>query len=123
ESGILKESLFTYQFTYFSLYYIFFALIPIPFPDGSFSDGKIILDLIRGKQNVIEPRIYRVQWNQAGHQWQVFDDNDDLINSYPDEKEALNRANEAASSNRPSKVVHCSDGEEKEISNYPRIPL
>lgn len=123
ESGILKESLFTYQFTYFSLYYIFFALIPIPFPDGSFSDGKIILDLIRGKQNVIEPRIYRVQWNQAGHQWQVFDDNDDLINSYPDEKKALNRANEAASSNRPSKVVHCSDGEKKEISNYPRIPL
>lgn len=123
EKGIIEEGLFTYQFTYFSLYYIFFALIPIPFPDGSYSDGRIILDLIRGKERMIEPWIYRVQWHQEGHLWQIFDHNKDLIDSYSDEAEALTRANEMAKRKRPSKVIKRTDNEEKEISNYPRIPL
>ncbi len=123
ENGIFEEGLVIYQFTYFSIYYIFFALIPIPFPDGNYSDGKIILDLIRGKENIIEARIYRVQWNQEGHQWQIFDENNDLTDGYEDEKEALDQANEVARSNRPSKVLISKGGEEKEISNYPRIPL
>lgn len=123
EKEILEEGLFTYQFTYFSLYYIFFALIPIPFPDGSYSDGKIILDLIRGKERMIEPWIYRVQWNQEGHHWQVLDHNKDLIDSFSDEAEALIRANEMAKRKRPSKVIKRKGNEENEISNYPRIPL
>lgn len=123
ENDVLKEGLVTYQFTYFSLYYIFFALIPIPYPDGNYSDGKIILDLIRGKENIIEARIYRVQWNQEEHQWQVLDHDNNLINSHEDGKEALNMANEVARSNRPSKVTSNRNGEDKEISNYPRIPL
>lgn len=123
ERGVLEEGLVIYQFTYFSLYYIFFALIPMPYPDGNYSDGKIILDLIRGKEHIIESRIYRVQWDQDGYQWQVFDDKDNLIDCYKDEIDALNKANEAASSNRPSKVMNSTGGEEKEISNYPRIPM
>jgi hypothetical protein len=123
KNGILEEGLVTYQFTYFSLYYVFFALIPIPYPDGNYSDGKIILDLIRGKEKIIEAWIYRVQWNQDGRYWQVFDEKDNLIDDYEDEKEALNKANEVARSNRPSKVMSSKGGEEKEISNYPRIPL
>jgi hypothetical protein len=123
ENDMLKEGLVTYQFTYFSLYYIFFALIPIPYPDGNYSDGKIILDLIRGKENIIKAQIYRLQWSQEDHQWWVSDFNNDLINRYEDEKEALDKVNEVARSNRPSKVMRSKDGEEKEISNYPRIPL
>lgn len=123
ERGVLEEGLVIYQFTYFSLYYIFFALIPMPYPDGNYSDGKIILDLIRGKEHIIESRIYRVQWNQDDYQWQVFDDKDNLIDCYKDEIDALNKANETASSNRPSKVMNSTGGEEKEISNYPRIPM
>ena len=123
ERGVLEEGLVIYQFTYFSLYYIFFALIPMPYPDGNYSDGKIILNLIRGKEHIIESRIYRVQWNQDDYQWQVFDDKDNLIDCYKDEIDALNKANETASSNRPSKVMNSTGGEEKEISNYPRIPM
>jgi hypothetical protein len=123
ENDILKEGLVTYQFTYFSLYYIFFALIPVPYGDGSYSDGKIILDLIRGKENITDVQIYRLQWNPEDHQWQVLDSNNDLINSYKVEKQALDKVDEVARSNRPSKVMSSKDGEEKEISNYPRIPL
>lgn len=63
ERGTLEEGLFTYQFTYFSLYYIFFALMPIPYPNGNFSDGKILLDLIRGKKDIIVAAVYRVNWD------------------------------------------------------------
>ncbi|WP_460879085.1 hypothetical protein [Pontibacter rugosus] len=50
ENNTIQPNLATYQFTYFSLYYIFFALLPMPYPGGSSSDGKIILDLIRNKK-------------------------------------------------------------------------
>ncbi|PRD54659.1 site-2 protease family protein [Sphingobacterium gobiense] len=123
EKDILEEGLFAYQFTYFSLYYIFFALIPIPFPDGGYSDGRIILDLIRGKENIITPRVYYVRWDQDGNQWRVFDDQEELIASYEGKMEALNKANEVARSNRPSMVMNSKGGKETEISNYPRIPL
>lgn len=123
ESGMLQEGLVTYQFTYFSLYYIFFALVPIPYPDGTFSDGRIILDLIRGKEKMIEPHVYHVQWSRADHIWQLSDENNQLIGNYEAEQDALDKANEIANKNRPSKVTSSKDGERKEISNYPRIPL
>ena len=123
KNGMLKEGLFTYQFTYFSLYYIFFALIPIPYPDGTFSDGRIILDLIRGKKEMIEPHVYCVQWNHQDRLWQVFNEHDELLEQFEYKKEALDNANEIASKNRPSKVILSNDGEKTEISNYPRIPL
>lgn len=123
ERGTLEEGLFTYQFTYFSLYYIFFALMPIPYPDGNYSDGKIILDLIRGKKDIIVAAVYRVNWDHESQLWQVFDNDGYLIDTYKDESEAVKNVNEIASSNRPSKVLNCRNGQEKEISNYPRIPL
>ena len=123
ENGILQEGIATYQFTYFSLYYIFFALFPMPYPDGNYSDGKIIFDLIRGKESTIRERTYRIQWNQEGNQWHVLDHDNELINSYEDEEEAVEKAREIAQSNRPSKVMNSKGGEEKEIHNYPRIPL
>ncbi|PLR95027.1 hypothetical protein [Bacillus sp. T33-2] len=38
--GILEESVFWYQFIYFSFYIAFFSLFPMYFSDGSPSDGK-----------------------------------------------------------------------------------
>lgn len=123
EYGMLEEGIATYQFTYFSLYYIFFALFPMPYPDGNYSDGKIIFDLLRGKESIIRARTYRIQWNHEGNQWHVLDHDNELINSYEDEEEAIEKAREIAKSNRPSKVMNSHEGEEKEIHNYPRIPL
>jgi len=121
--GYLEAGLITYQFTYFSLYYIFFALFPMPYPDGNYSDGKIIFDLLRGKEDIITARTYRIQWNQEGKQWQVLDHDNQLVNSYEEEAEAIEKAREIAGKNRPSKIVNSKGGEEKEIHNFPRIPL
>lgn len=121
--GYLEAGIGTYQFTYFSLYYIFFALFPMPYPDGNYSDGKIILDLLRGKDEIIRERTYRIQWNPERNHWHLLDHNNELVNNFEDEEEAIEKAREIAILNRPSKIVNIKGGEEKEIHNYPRIPL
>jgi hypothetical protein len=121
--GYLETGVATYQFTYFSLYYIFFALFPMPYPDGNYSDGKIIFDLLRGKEEVITERTYRIQWNHKENQWHVLDHDEEVIHSFEEEEEAIERAREIARGSRPSKVLNIKEGEEREIHNYPRTPL
>lgn len=122
EEGILETGVLTYQFTYFSLYYIFFALLPMPYPDGNYSDGKVVLDLIKGKKDVIKQRTYRIQ-QQEGKEWVVLDHNNDPIQSFEKEEDALEKARRVASRNRPSRILNIKDDEEKEVQNYPKIPL
>lgn len=122
ENNLLEPNMVTYQFTYFSLYYIFFALLPMPYPDGSYSDGKIILDLIRNKGSARES-IYRVHWNEDKKQWCVLDHERKLVQAFDDEEQALARAHEVAQQNRPSRLLHSKSGEEIEVQNYPRVPL
>lgn len=123
ENEIIETGMLTYQFTYFSLYYIVFALLPMPYPDGNYSDGKVILDLIRNRKSVITNRTYRIQWNGDEEQWYVLDHNQEVMDIFKDEKEALKKARKVAQNNRPSRIVNSKNGEEKEVQNYPRIPL
>ncbi|SER84542.1 site-2 protease family protein [Salipaludibacillus aurantiacus] len=44
---ILPADLFFYQFGYFSLYFVFFSLLPVEFGEGQPSDGKAFIDVIR----------------------------------------------------------------------------
>jgi hypothetical protein len=120
EHEALEAGIFTYQFTYFSLYYVFFALLPMPYPDGNDSDGKVILDLIRNKALV---KNYRVQWNEEKRQWCVLDHDRNLIEAFDGEEQALAKAQEVAQQNRPSRLLNSKSGEEIEIENYPKIPL
>ncbi|PRY14202.1 hypothetical protein CLV24_10412 [Pontibacter ummariensis] len=122
ENNLLASNMITYQFTYFSFYYIFFALLPMHYPDGSNSDGKIILDLIRNK-GLDRERIYRVQWNEEKKQWCVLDHDRNLVQAFDDEEQALAKAHEVAQQNRPSRLLNSKSGEETEVENYPRIPL
>ena len=87
ENNVLEQGMLTYQFTYFSLYNIFFALLPMPYPDGNYSDGKVILDLAWNKAQVSE-KTYRVQWNEEDRQWSVLDHNRALIETFADEAQA-----------------------------------
>ena len=120
EQGVIEPGMLTYQFTYFSMYYIFFAVLPMPYPDGSYSDGKYILDLIRNRP--VTERIYRVQWDQEKEQWQILD-NKKVVETFEDEDKALARAHQLAQSNRPSRLLHTKNGEEVEVFNYPKVPL
>lgn len=123
ENEVLKTGMLTYQFTYFSMYYIFFAILPMPYPDGNYSDGKIILDLLKGKEEVVRQRTYRIQWENKDNNWRILDHEQNLIQSFEKEEDALNKAHEVARQNRPSRILHIKEDEEREIQNYPRIPL
>ncbi|MFC7000086.1 site-2 protease family protein [Rufibacter roseus] len=120
EINALETGILTYQFTYFSLYYIFFALLPMPYPDGSYSDGKVILDLIRNKALV---STYRVEWNEEKKQWCVLDHDRNLVQSFEDEEAALKKGHEVAQLHRPSRLLNSKSGEETEVHNFPKIPL
>lgn len=123
-TGILETNIFTYQFTYFSWYYIIFALLPMPYPDGNLSDGKIIFDLIRNKQHVIQERTYRVVWHEEKAQWHLLDHNESIIRNFDDREEAMEMARQIAQGNRPSRVLNrIEQGREKEMFNFPRTPL
>ena len=123
EEQLMNTNMFTYQFTYFSLYYIFFALLPMPYPDGNYSDGKIILDLLRNRNYVIIERTFRVQWNTEKKEWHVLNHQKEFIHAFENEDDAHKKAHEIAKNSRPSRILNVKDGEEEEIHNYPRIPL
>jgi hypothetical protein len=124
ENEVLEEGMLTYQFTYFSMYYVFFAMLPMIYPDGNFSDGKVILELLRNKKEVIKERTYKVQWKSESEEWEVLDYQNNLIQSFQKEEDACEKARSTAQEHRPSRIVRVKgDEEEKEIQNYPRIPL
>lgn len=44
--GVLSKNLFSYQFVYFSIYYIVFSLLPFEYSETSLSDGRAIYDAL-----------------------------------------------------------------------------
>lgn len=44
-AGYLPKHMFFYQFVYFSVYYIFFDLLPTKYGEGQYSDGKAIWNI------------------------------------------------------------------------------
>lgn len=125
EQEVLEPGMLTYQFTYFSMYYVFFALLPMLYPGGNFSDGKIILELLKNKDEVIKEQTYHVKWNTESNQWQILAQDGEVAASFETEEEAVDKARALAQENRPSRVILSTgeNEEEKEIQNYPRIPL
>lgn len=122
ENKLLEPGMLTYQFTYFSMYYIFFALLPMPYPGGNYSDGKLILELIRNKKHIDE-KTFRIQWDENKNQWCVLDHNRQMVQAFKNEEEAIAKAQEVAQNNRPSRLINSKSGKEIEVRNYPKIPL
>ncbi len=123
KNELLETGIVTYQFLYFSLYYIFFALFPMPYPDGSYSDGKMILDILKGKEAAVNEWTYRVQWETKGEQWQVLDYNNEFIESFDKEEDAMEKARTVAREKRPSRILKSKGENEREVQNFPKIPL
>lgn len=123
ENKFLEAGMLTYQFTYFSLYYIFFALFPMPYPDGTYSDGKMILDLLKNRKNVAKEHQYRIKWQPKKKQWHVIDHNNELIEGFEKEEDAMKKARIVARKNRPSSVIKTTEDGEIEVQSYPKIPL
>lgn len=123
ENKVLEEGMITYQFTYFSMYYVFFALLPMLYPGGNYSDGKMILELVKNKEEVIRERTYRVQKETHEDSWQVLDHKNELVQAFQKEEDAVEKARKVAQEHRPSRIIRVNGDDEKEIQNYPRIPL
>lgn len=123
EHKILESGMLTYQFTYFSMYYVFFALLPMLYPGGNYSDGKIILELLKEKNEIIKEHTYRIQWNPEDKKWDVLDHQNELMETFDSEEDALEKARNVAQENRPSRILWVTGDREKEVQNYPRIPL
>ncbi|MHA6280590.1 site-2 protease family protein [Salinimicrobium sp. CAU 1759] len=123
ENKTLEEGMLTYQFTYFSMYYVFFALLPMLYPGGNFSDGKVILELLKNKDQIVKERTYRVQWKIKEEEWEVLNHKNESIQSFKKMKDAIEKAKATAQENRPSRIILLKNDEEKEIQNYPRVPL
>jgi hypothetical protein len=123
ENRVIASGMLTYQFTYFSMYYVFFALLPMIYPGGYFSDGRIILDLLKNNNEIIKERTYRVQWRNEKKDWQVRNHKNEELGTFQQEEDALRKARKEAKKNKPSRIIQVKDEKEKEIQNYPRIPL
>ncbi|RHW41171.1 hypothetical protein D1B31_09555 [Neobacillus notoginsengisoli] len=52
--GIWPKHLFFYQFVYFSVYFIFFALLPIEYGKDNPSDGKALYTLLKSGKKIKE---------------------------------------------------------------------
>ena len=46
-TGILEPHIFFYQFVYFSVYFVFFSLLPFKYSENHSSDGRSIYDVIK----------------------------------------------------------------------------
>ncbi|MCX2837386.1 hypothetical protein OQ279_04415 [Salinimicrobium sp. MT39] len=123
ENDVLKAGMLTYQFTYFSMYYVFFALLPMLYPGGNFSDGKVILELLKNKKEVVKERTYRLKCKAKDKEWEVLNHRNELIQTFDKEEDALDKARKLAQEHRPSRIIRIKGDDEKEIQNYPRIPL
>jgi hypothetical protein len=121
DNQYVDAGLITYQFTYFSLYFIFFALLPMPYPDGNYSDGKIILDLLRHKKTFNE-KLYKVFWDNGKKTWCMSDENDEVLFEHEEIDNALEKAKGTAMQNRPSRLQYYKSEEDVEEHNFPRLP-
>ncbi|WP_423818916.1 site-2 protease family protein [Salinimicrobium sp. TIG7-5_MAKvit] len=123
ENDVLKAGMLTYQFTYISMYYVFFALLPMLYPGGNFSDGKVILELLKNREEIVKERTYRIQCKAENEEWEVLNHRNELIQTFDKEEDALDKARKMAQEHRPSRIIRIKGNDEKEIQNYPRIPL
>ncbi|TBW30426.1 M50 family peptidase [Gramella sp. KN1008] len=123
QNEVLKAGMFTYQFTYFSMYYVFFALLPMIYPGGHYSDGKVILELLKNRDEIIKERTYCVEWKNDEQKWHVLNHQNKFIESFKNEEDALQKARDIAKQNRPSRIIMKKNDKKKEVQNYPRTPL
>ncbi|PKD16192.1 hypothetical protein APR41_10420 [Salegentibacter salinarum] len=119
----LEQGIFSYQFVYFSLYYVFFAFFPMKYPDGNFSDGKILLDLLKNNYSLINQKKYRLAWEKEQHLWKLYDNQKQEIKNFETLEEGLKKSVETAKRNRPSRLEIIKEKGLDEVKSFPRNPL
>ncbi|WP_417887920.1 site-2 protease family protein [Zunongwangia sp.] len=123
--GVLEPNIFTYQFLYFSLYYVFFALFPMSYPDGNYSDGKIIYYLLAKDKGLIRQKMYQLKWHKKNNKWILYSENEEKLEEFEKYEDARKVSVERAKQNRPSKLAIIEDEhhDNNRIEIFPRNPI
>ncbi|MFT9850159.1 site-2 protease family protein [Aneurinibacillus sp. REN35] len=127
-SGVLEESIYYYQFIYFSFYVVFFSALPMSYPNGGFTDGKLILDLIRNRPNVgMNEVVYVVEKeDEETPGWQLMkqtEENKEKVRDFPHKAAAVYEGERAAEKNKPSRLfIYSNDGDVEEERVYTALP-
>jgi len=118
----LDTTIFTYQFLYFSMYYVFFALLPISYPDGNYSDGKIIYHLLKRNHQLLQQKRFQLWFDTDDKCWKLSVENRDQIEELDDFDKAYEIALEQARTSRPSKLEVIKENT-SHFEIFPRSPI
>ncbi|MBW2961632.1 site-2 protease family protein [Mesonia aestuariivivens] len=114
----LEETIFTYQFLYFSLYYVFFSLLPMSYPDGNYSDGKIIYYLLKKNHRLIKQKHFQLWYDAEEDCWKLSKERRKKIKNFENYEKALKEAIH----HRPSKL-EVFEGNTSHFEIFPRNPM
>ena len=118
----VKATVFTYQFLYFSLYYVFFSLLPMSYPDGNYSDGKIIYHLLKRNHRLLQQKRFQLWYDEKNSCWKLSKETRKKVKEFKDYDKAYAKALKEARASRPSKLeVIKETGSRFEI--FPRNPI
>ena len=118
----LDTTIFTYQFLYFSMYYVFFALLPMSYPDGNYSDGKIIYHLLKRNHQLLQQKRFQLWFDTDDKCWKLSVENSDQIEELDDFDKAYEIALEQARTSRPSKLEVIKE-KTSHFEIFPRSPI
>jgi len=118
----IASSSFTYQFLYFSMYYVFFALLPMSYPDGNFSDGKIIYHLLKRDHRLLQQKQFQLWYDKKDAHWKLAVESRDTIEKLKDFDKAYEIALEKARTSRPSKLEVIKENT-SHFEIFPRNPI
>ena len=119
---LVSSNIFTYQFLYFSLYYVFFALLPMSYPDGNYSDGKIIYHLLKRNHRLLQQKQFQLWYDKEDICWKLSVENRDQIEELDDFDKAYEIALERARTSRPSKLEVIKENT-SHFEIFPRNPI
>ncbi|MAG89098.1 site-2 protease family protein [Zunongwangia profunda] len=122
KNEMLTSSIFTYQFLYFSLYYIFFALFPMSYPDGNYSDGKIIYHLIKDSHKLIRQHLFQLRFNDKQKKWVLSSEGEEQLEEWKEYDSAYKNSLTMARSKRPSRLEILKE-ENTQVEIFPRNPI
>ena len=118
----LEATVFTYQFLYFSLYYVFFSLLPMSYPDGNYSDGKIIYHLLKRNHHLLQQKRFQLWYDKEKSCWKLSKETRKKVKQFEDYEKAYAKALKEARASRPSKLEIIKESNSR-FEIFPRNPI
>lgn len=119
---VFEPTIITHQFLYFSLYYVFFAILPMSYPDGNYSDGKIIYHLLKRSHHLLRQKHFQLWYDEETKNWKLTAENKDILQQSEEYDDAYSEGIKYAKTSRPSKLEIIKDNT-SHFEIFPRNPI